>query len=138
MPVEARLSPEAKSLLLACYSGEYILANDGNQSRYRELAQAGLMTPLHTPLGRDSAYRMTQEGVNADHSYAPSPAKASSLRRSRAISYLRRLSSASTWLPDSASASSCALMACIRGLSLHLLPDICWFPRRNRSSSAQC
>jgi hypothetical protein len=69
------LTMEARSLLLACFSGAHVRVDDGNRAAYRELAEAGLMIPLHTPLGRDSAYRMTEAGVSAA-SHAPSPAKA--------------------------------------------------------------
>ncbi len=63
MPTIA-LSETAVALLRACYSGAYILVDHDNRAAYRELADAGLMTPLHTPFGRESAYRMTQEGVD--------------------------------------------------------------------------
>jgi hypothetical protein len=45
-------------------TGTQILVDDENREAYRELARAGLMMPLHTPLGRETAYRMTQEGVD--------------------------------------------------------------------------
>jgi hypothetical protein len=38
--------------------------DDSSRGADRYLAAAGLMIPLHTPLGRESAYRMTQEGVD--------------------------------------------------------------------------
>ena len=74
------LTKEARSLLLACYSGAHIKVDDGNRDAYRELAESGLMIPLHTPLGRESAYRMTEAGVSTASSCAPSPPKASSPR----------------------------------------------------------
>ena len=68
------LSEAAVNLLRACFSGDYILVDDGNQEAYRELANAGLMTPLHTfAHGRESAYRMTEAGVNAASSLDSSP-----------------------------------------------------------------
>ncbi len=70
------LTKEARSLLLACYSGVHVLVDDDNRNAYRELAEAGMMTPLHTPLGRNSAYRMTEAGVSAASNLGPSPAKA--------------------------------------------------------------
>ncbi len=91
MRVKSSLSPEAQSLLLACYRGAYILADDVNRDVYGELADAGLMTPVHTPLGRNSAYRMTQEGVNASASLAPWPVEVPWPRRSRVAFYLQRL-----------------------------------------------
>ena len=58
------LSEGAVDLLKRNMSGSQILVDDQNREAYLELARAGLMIPLHTPLGRDSAYRMTQEGVD--------------------------------------------------------------------------
>ena len=86
------LSESALALLRACYSGTYILVDDGNRIAYRELADAGLMTPLHTPLGRDSAYRMTEAGVNASAILFPSQPEAPSPHRSPSASSRRRLS----------------------------------------------
>jgi hypothetical protein len=57
------LSEAAMDLLKRNMIGTQILVDDDNREAYRELARAGLMVPLHTPLGRESAYRMTQEGV---------------------------------------------------------------------------
>jgi hypothetical protein len=58
------LSEPAMDLLKRNMAGTQILVDDENREAYRELARAGLMIPLHTPLGRESAYRMTQEGVD--------------------------------------------------------------------------
>ncbi len=59
------LSKLALDLLRQNVSGKQILVNDENRECYRELARAGLMIPLHTfAHGRESAYRMTQEGVD--------------------------------------------------------------------------
>ncbi len=91
MPTIA-LSESALDLLRACYSGAYILVDDGNRDSYRELADAGLMTPLHTPLGRESAYRMTEAGVTASASLSPSQPRVPSPRRSPSASSRRRLS----------------------------------------------
>jgi hypothetical protein len=57
------LTKAAVDLLKLNMAGAQILVNDENREAYRELARAGLMEPLHTPLGHESAYRMTQEGV---------------------------------------------------------------------------
>jgi hypothetical protein len=57
------LSQAALELLKRNIQGTQILVDDANREAYRELARAGLMIPLHTPLGRESAYRMTEEGV---------------------------------------------------------------------------
>jgi hypothetical protein len=70
------LSKEALALLRVCYAGAHILVDDGNREAYRELAAAGLMTPLHTfAHGRESAYRMTEAGVSAASSIFPSRAE---------------------------------------------------------------
>lgn len=59
------LSEAALALLKENMSGVQILVDDENREAYRELALAGLMIPLHTfAYGRESAYRMTQEGVD--------------------------------------------------------------------------
>ena len=59
------LSEAALDLLKRNMSGTQILVNDENREAYRELARAGLMIPLHTfAYGRESAYRMTEEGVD--------------------------------------------------------------------------
>jgi hypothetical protein len=86
------LSNAALALLRACYSGAYILVDDDNRVAYRELADVGLMTPLHTPLGRESAYRMTEAGVSASASLFPSQPEAPSPHRSPSASSRRRLS----------------------------------------------
>jgi hypothetical protein len=53
--MDANLSAAALALLR-----HHVATNDNrvdheNREAYRELARAGLMIPLHTPLGRDSA-----------------------------------------------------------------------------------
>ena len=57
------LSSAALDLLKQNMTGTQILVDDDNREAYRELARTGLMEPLHTPLGRESAYRMTHDGV---------------------------------------------------------------------------
>ncbi len=57
------LSQAALELFKRNITGTQILVDDANREAYRELARAGLMIPLHTPLGRESAYPMTEEGV---------------------------------------------------------------------------
>jgi hypothetical protein len=57
------LSEAALDLLKRNMTGPQILVDNENREVYRELARAGLMIPLHTPLGRESAYRMTEEGI---------------------------------------------------------------------------
>ena len=79
------LSDAATGLLRACDSGAHVPVVDGNRAAYRELADAGLMTPPHTfAHGRDSAYRMTEAGVNAASTLAPSRATARAPQGSRA------------------------------------------------------
>jgi hypothetical protein len=73
------LSAAAVDLLKRNVTGTQILVNDENREAYRELALAGLMIPLHTPFGRESAYRMTEEGVNAISILFPSRQAAPSL-----------------------------------------------------------
>ena len=58
------LSEAALDLLRRNMQGQQILVDDENREAYRELARAGLMIPLHTPLGRESAFRMTQDGAD--------------------------------------------------------------------------
>ena len=43
---------------------------DENRQAYTELAEAGVMEPLHTPKGRDSPYRFTREGWERREEYA--------------------------------------------------------------------
>lgn len=58
------LSAEALSLLRRRASGERIEVTEETRPAYRELANAGLMIPLHTMTGGDeSAYRLTEAGV---------------------------------------------------------------------------
>jgi hypothetical protein len=58
------LSEAALDLLRRNMTGQQIRVDYENRELYRELARAGLMIPLHTPLGRESAFRMTQDGVD--------------------------------------------------------------------------
>jgi hypothetical protein len=58
------LTEAAASLLKRNMAGAQILVNAENREAYHELARAGLMEARHTPLGQESAYRMTQEGVH--------------------------------------------------------------------------
>jgi hypothetical protein len=76
------LSEAAAALLGQNLAGQILVTKD-NREAYRELARAGLMIPLHTfAHGRESAYRMTEAGVeNATSSTrAPSPVESSALR----------------------------------------------------------
>ncbi len=67
------LSEPALDLLRENMTGQQILVTDENREAYRELARAGLMIPLHTfAHGRESAYRITQEGVDYAASLAGS------------------------------------------------------------------
>ncbi len=75
-----RLSEDALALMKLRLSGERCDVTDANRDAYRELADTGIMYPLHTfAKGRDSLYRFTDEGwarreewLNAS-SPAPSP-----------------------------------------------------------------
>jgi hypothetical protein len=58
------LSEPALDLLKRNMTSPSIAVDSDTRNAYGELASAGLMVPLHIPLGRDSAYRMTQEGVD--------------------------------------------------------------------------
>jgi hypothetical protein len=62
--MDAKLSAAALALLRHHVATNDNRVNDENREVYRELSRAGLMIPLHTPLGRESAYRITQEGVD--------------------------------------------------------------------------
>jgi hypothetical protein len=87
------LSEPALDLLKRNLTGPQILVNDENREAYRELALAGLMIPLHTfAHGRESAYRMTEAGVNAASTLFPSPARVQRPHGSRVAWYWRRLS----------------------------------------------
>jgi hypothetical protein len=55
------LSAAALALLRRRLDGERVEVTDESRPHYRELAEAGLMIPLHTfARGRDSAYRLTE------------------------------------------------------------------------------
>jgi hypothetical protein len=60
----ANLSAAALALLRHHVATNDNRVDDSNREAYRELAVAGFMIPLHTPLGKESAYRMTQAGVD--------------------------------------------------------------------------
>ena len=62
--MDIRRSAAALTLLRHYLATNDNRVGDSNREAYRELAAAGLMIPLHTPLGRESAYRMTKEGVD--------------------------------------------------------------------------
>jgi hypothetical protein len=62
--MDTRLSVAALKLLRHYLATEDNRVDDFSRETYRELAAAGLMIPLHTPLGRESAYRMTQKEVD--------------------------------------------------------------------------
>jgi hypothetical protein len=58
------LSDAAVDLLERRRDGERIPVDERTRPAYRELADAGLMIPLHTLTGGDeSAYRLTEAGV---------------------------------------------------------------------------
>ena len=53
------LSESALTLIRLRLSGQRVEVSDENRAAYRELADAGLAEPVHTPRGRDSHYRLT-------------------------------------------------------------------------------
>ena len=53
------LSKPALTLIRLRLSGQRVEVSPENQGAYRELADAGLAEPVHTPKGRDSHYRLT-------------------------------------------------------------------------------
>jgi len=60
----ATLSPDALSLLRRRVARERVDITDENRPAYRELAEAGLVIPLHTLTGgNNSAHRLTEAGV---------------------------------------------------------------------------
>jgi hypothetical protein len=64
MPDTTTLSETAVALLHRRVNREPVPVTDETRPAYRELAEAGLMIPLHTLTGgRDSAYRLTEAGV---------------------------------------------------------------------------
>ena len=55
------LSESATALLRRRLAGERVEVTDETRPAYRELAEAGMMIPLHTFLGgNESAYRLTE------------------------------------------------------------------------------
>ena len=56
------ISESATGLLLRRLAGERVEVTVETRPLYRELAAAGLMIALHTPTGRESAFRLT-EGI---------------------------------------------------------------------------
>jgi hypothetical protein len=62
--MDTQLSAAALALLRHCLATKDSRVGDENREVYRELVRVGFMIPLHTPLGRESAYRMTQESVD--------------------------------------------------------------------------
>ncbi len=76
------LSEAAKALLHRRFVRERIEVTDETRPAYRELAEAGLMIPLHTMTGGDeSAYRLTEKAViylssrPASSAASPSPVR---------------------------------------------------------------
>jgi hypothetical protein len=78
MPTIA-LSDAALALLRRRLSGERVEVADDNRALYRELADAGLMSPRHSFIrGKDGHYRLTEAGakllddvLNGRASHAP-------------------------------------------------------------------
>ena len=75
------LTEPALALLRRRLGRERVPVTDETRPAYRELAEAGLMAPLHTMTGGDeSAYRLTEAGVTylssrpASSGASPSPA----------------------------------------------------------------
>jgi hypothetical protein len=62
--MDTHLSGAALALLYHYFATNDNRVDDSNREAYRELARAGFIISLHTPLGRESAYRMTQKGVD--------------------------------------------------------------------------
>jgi hypothetical protein len=60
MPTTA-LSDAALTLLFDCLEGPVPVTGENRQA-YGELEEAGIMYPLHTPKGRNTAYRFTESG----------------------------------------------------------------------------
>jgi hypothetical protein len=76
------ISQAALAVLLRRMSRERVEVTDETRPLYRELVAAGLMIPLHTLTGGDeSAYRVTEDGVNyvasrhAASTASPSPCR---------------------------------------------------------------
>ena len=81
MPETTTLSDAALTLLLRRVSRERVDVTDETRPFYRELAEAGLMIPLHTMTGGDeSAYRLTEAGVTFASRPASSEASPSPVR----------------------------------------------------------
>jgi hypothetical protein len=60
--MNTQLSVAARELLRLYLTTNDNRVDDHNRGAYRELVRVGFMMPLHTPLGRESACRMTKEG----------------------------------------------------------------------------
>ena len=75
------LSESAEALLRRRLAGERVDITEQNRPLYRELAEAGLMIPLHTATGgNESFYRLTEAAVasstgNTPSTRLPSPAQ---------------------------------------------------------------
>ena len=73
------LSEPALSLLHRRLSGERVDVTDQSRPLYLELAEAGLVMPLHTfALGPNSAYRLTEAACDLrdlNGSASPSPSR---------------------------------------------------------------
>lgn len=60
------LSVDAVSLLHRRLSGEWVEVTDQTRPFYRELVEAGLMSPLHSfARGPEGAYRLTESAISA-------------------------------------------------------------------------
>jgi hypothetical protein len=73
-----QISEAATALLHRRFTGERVAVTDETRPAYQELAEAGLMIPLHTfALGPNSAYRLTEaacdlrDGLNGRSSQTP-------------------------------------------------------------------
>ena len=64
MPETFTLSDAALSLLRRRLSGERVEVTSESAAAYRELAGAGFVEAVHTPRGRDSAYRLTPAAMS--------------------------------------------------------------------------
>ena len=64
-PAMNHLSEAALCLLHRRLDRQHVVVDDTTRPLYRELAEAGLMTPLHTfAHGPDSGYRLTDRAVS--------------------------------------------------------------------------
>jgi hypothetical protein len=66
MPQTTALSEPALILIRLRLSGQRVEVSPENRDAYRELADAGLAEPIHTPRGRDSHYRLTRAAMERE------------------------------------------------------------------------